>query len=461
MFTSQKASPLPRLRGLPLLGNFFDLRHDRLGLMRRLWGECGPVCTLRLGPVPIVAVTDAALAHQVLVADEASYVKSKGLSHFARPLLGNGMLTSEHDVHRRQRRLLSPAFAPRRTATYADVMVAETEAAQATWADGSELDLADELMRLTLSIVGKTLFDTDLSSQASRVNDALTDAMSYIVNAVSSPLAQLVPYRWPLPSNQKMRRAVASLDETIYQIIARRRTDPSDHGDVLSMMTAARDDDGTGLTDVELRDQAMTLVLAGHETTANALAWAHYLLAEHPACYDRLVDEARTALGGRPPTYQDLPQLPYALAVLKESMRLYPPAYNVTRQASRDVELAGHQLHEGAFVLVNIYGMHRRPDYFERPDEFDPSRFLPDAEKRLPKGAFIPFGGGPRVCIGNHFALMEGQLILAALAQRLRVERSGAREPIIGEPLVTLRPRGGLPVKIRRQPPLHPSYPTS
>jgi len=452
MFTStQPPKTLPRLRGLPLLGSLIDLRRDRLALLRRLWGECGPIGTFGLGPVEVVAVTDAALAHQVFVEHGDSFIKSKAFGQFARPLLGNGLLTSNHDEHRRQRRLLSPAFAPRRTAAYADLMVADTEAMASAGPDRTEVDFADELMRLTLGIVGKTLFDTDLTSQAQHVNDALTDAMSYIVNATSSPVAQFIPYHWPLPSNNKMRHAVARLDETIYGIIKPRRADPTDHGDVLSMMMAARDEDGSGLSDGELRDQAMTLVLAGHETTANALAWAHYLLCQQPAAYDRLIEEARTVLGGRSPTYQDLPQLPYALAVLKESMRLFPPAYIVSRAATRDLMLAGTPIRKGTFVLVNIFGIHRRPDYFDHPDAFRPERFLPESEKLLPKGAFIPFGGGPRVCIGNHFALMEGQLILSALAQRLRVERTRPADIIDGEPLVTLRPRGGLPVRIRRQ----------
>jgi cytochrome P450 len=248
-----------------------------------------------------------------------------------------------------------------------------------------------------------------------------------------------------------MKRAVAALDELVYRLIRDRRAEATDRGDVLSMLLAARDeDDGTGLDDRQVRDEVMTLILAGHETTANTLAWTFHLLLDHPDAAGRLRDELDRVLAGRSPTMQDLPNLPYALAVLKESMRLYPPAYVVGRQAIRDVQLGPHTVRAGTLLLVNIFGMHHRADLFPDPERFAPERFLGDGEKQLPRGAYLPFGAGARICIGNHFALMEAHLLLAALAQRVRFERRGPAQ-IAPEPLVTLRPRGGLPVRAVRR----------
>jgi cytochrome P450 len=444
----QTNAKIPTLPGRFLLGNLLDFRNDRIGLQRRL-AAAGDLCRFKMGPVPIHVVSSAELAHAMLVDQVDAFVKSRGLGKFGRPLLGDGLLTSEHEVHKRQRKLLAPAFSHRRIAGYADTMAAHAEASHAGWREGTALDLAEEMMRLTLAIVGRTLFDADIAHEARPIGDALTVAMEYMVDSVSKPVT--FPYRWPTPRNEKLRAAIGRLDETVYRMIAQRRAENVDKGDVLSMLLLARDeDDGTGMTDTQIRDEAMTLLLAGHETTANALTWAWYLLTQHPDLYDRLQREVDTVLAGRAPRMEDLPRLPFTLQVFKESMRLYPPAYLMGRQATRDVELGGHTLPRGAIVMINIFGMHHRADYFPDPERFNPDRFAPESEKAMFKGAYLPFGGGSRVCIGNHFALMEGQLILATLAQRVRFEltRNPAIEP---EPLVTLRPKGGLQVRVRRR----------
>jgi len=276
------------------------------------------------------------------------------------------------------------------------------------------------------------------------IAEALTDAMTYMVESVSS-LA--LPYSWPVPRNRRMKRAVARLDDIIFRIIAERRGAP-DRGDVLSMLLEARDEDGTPMDDRQIRDEAMTLVLAGHETTANALAWTLYLLTQHPDVNARLTDEVDRVLAGRTPAMADLPQLPYTLQVLKESMRLYPPAYLMARETIAAFDLGPHHVRRGTYLMVNIFGMHHRADYFPRPDHFDPTRFAD--EKQLPRGAYLPFGGGERVCIGNHFALMEAQLILATIVQRTRLTLD--RDPhITPEPLVTLRPKDGLAMRVARR----------
>jgi cytochrome P450 len=338
---------------------------------------------------------------------------------------------------------MGPAFAPKRLTGYAEEMSAATDRAQARLGDhvGHKIDLAEEMMKLTLDIVGRTLFAADLLGEAREIGESLTVALHYIPNEVSS-LLQL-PYSVPTRSHRRMRRAVARLDQTVYRMIDERKASPGDRGDVLSMLLSARDDDGSAMTAQQIRDEVMTLFLAGHETTANALAWSFYLLCRNQDAYARAREEARSTLGGRPPTVADLPKMPFSLSCLKESMRLYPPAYVVGRTAESDVELGAHHLPKGAVVMVNIFGIHHRADYFPDPERFDPSRFA----GKNPE-AYLPFGGGARVCIGNHFAMMEGHLALTHLLQKLVFQYDGPTvEP---EPLVTLRPKGGLPVSVTR-----------
>jgi cytochrome P450 len=441
------APQVPELPGLPVIGNLVAFRRDRLGLQLRL-ARLGPIARYHLGPLPVHVVSDAALAQEILVDHADAFKKAPGLSIFARPLLGDGLLTSEGLDHRRARKLLAPAFAARRIAGYAEVMAAEATRTAAGWADGGRTDLAADMMRMTLAIAGRTLFDADVRGDARVIADALTDAMHAMMAGLSSPLQ--VPYTWPIPRHRRMRRAVERLDEIVYRIIRQRRATEGDRGDVLSMLLVARDDDGTGLTDRQIRDEVMTLILAGHETTANLLAWTFYALARHPDVRARVEAEIDGVLGGRAPTAADLPKMPYGAMVLDEVMRLWPPAYVTGRTALRDVEIGGHRLARGGSVMVNIYGIHRRPDYYPEPEAFVPARMAPEAKKARPRGAYLPFGAGPRVCIGNHFALMEAHLALAAIAGAVRFELVDHR-PAVPEPMVTLRPRGGLPVRIRRR----------
>jgi cytochrome P450 len=274
--------------------------------------------------------------------------------------------------------------------------------------------------------------------------------MESMVDSLSSPIQ--VPYAWPIPRHQRMRRAVAALDAVVYRLIAERRRAGDDAGDVMSMLLVARDeDDGSGFTDRQVRDEVMTLLLAGHETTANALTWALSLLGRHPEARARLEAEADAL--GRPATTADAERLPYTLAVLEEAMRMWPPAYALGRQCVRDVDLAGYHFPAGAVVIGNIWGLHHRPDVYPQPYEFRPERFTAEAKKARPRGAYLPFGTGPRVCIGNHFAMLEAQIALSSLVRTLRFEPLSATEPT-GEPLVTLRPRGGLPMRVLARRPI-------
>ncbi len=434
--------PLPRLQGHPVLGFLSSFRNDRIGLFLRLARE-HDIVELPMGIVRrIVVVSSPALANEVLTTKQASFVKAPGLAIFLRPVLGDGLLTSEAGQHERQRRLLAPAFAPKRVAAYAETMAERADRFAERLGNGEALDLSEAMMRLTFEIVGKTLFDAEVVGDATAVGEALTTAMEVAMGQLGSLLP--MPPMVPTPQNLRYRRAVARLDDVVFRIVRERRGEGGDRGDVLSMLLAAKDEDGTPMTDKQVRDEAMTLFLAGHETTANALAWTFLLLARHPAARARM--EAELDALGRVPTYEDLKKLPYTLAVVKESMRLYPPAYVLGRRPVEDVIVGEHVVKKSSIVLVNTIGIHHRHDLYASPESFEPERFLGDKEKQLPRCAYLPFGAGPRVCIGNHFATMEAHLLLATIARRVRFELSSDRAVEL-EPLVTLRPKGGLPMR--------------
>jgi cytochrome P450 len=427
-------------------------RQDRIAFFLDIAARHGDVVRVPWwgGLVQVNMVSSASMAHEVCVEQADAFAKGPGLSYFARPLLGNGLLTSERDLHRRQRRMMAPAFVHKRITGYASTIAERAEATQRGWVDGATLDLSAAMMRLTLEIVGATLFGAEVGAEADEIGAALTAAMELVTRAIQAVIP--VPPTWPTPGNRPGIAAVTRLDRTVYRLIEERRREGGDRGDFLSMLLLAQDeDDGSVMTDKQVRDEAMTIFLAGHETTANALAWSFYLLAQHPAARERLEREVLAALGGRTPALADLPALPYTLAVFKEAMRLYPPAFIVARRALRDVTVQGYRIRRNELVVVNIIGMQRRAEYFPEPWRFDPERFLPENEKHLAKQAYLPFGAGPRVCIGNHFALLEGQLVLAALAQRARLDLLPGAGRVETEALMTLRPKGGMPMRVTRR----------
>lgn len=434
---------MPRIPGHPIVGHLRAFNRDRINMLLRVGREQPEIAAMRFGFVPSVMVTSPAIAHEMLATKQHAFVKSPGLAIFMRPLLGKGLLASERDFHTKQRKLLAPVFAHKRIASYATTMAERAARYASSLQDGKVIDAADDMMRLTLEIVGKTLFDTELSGSADEVGDALTIAMETSMAQLSSLVP--LPPSVPTPTNLRNRKAVARLDAILYRIIQDRRAQGGDRGDLLSMLLATKDEAGAGMDDKQVRDEAMTLFLAGHETTANAMAWTLYLLAQHPDVRARLEEEVDAL--GRAPTYEDLKQLPYTLAVLKEAMRLYPPAYILSRRATEEVELGGHRLRKHTIVILNVLGIHRRADTFPDPERFDPTRFLNDAERSFPRCAYMPFGAGPRICIGNHFALMEGHVLLATIARRVRLDLVGPPN-VQMEPLVTLRPKGGIPMRV-------------
>jgi cytochrome P450 len=434
--------------GGPIFGNVLALARDRLAVMREAGAIRGGICELRLARGAVVVVSSPDLVHEVLVSHADSFEKGTTF-RFLRPIIGNGLVTSEGAFHRRQRKLIAPALSHKRIAGYADTMAQYAERSQSAWTDGARVDISAEMMRLTLDIVSKTLLDADVGDAADEVSTAVSLLIREVNARISTPISFLLG---AVSRNPEARAAMATLDRTILRIIRERRASKTDTGDLLSMLLAAQEEGtGEGMNDAQVRDEVMTIFLAGHETTANALSWALYLLARHPEAYWRLRTEAATVLGDRTACASDIPRLGFALQVFKETLRLYPPAYLTSRLAIRDVEIGGHRIAQGTDVIANICGMQRRAEYFPDPDRFDPDRFETAAEKNIPRGAYLPFGAGARICIGNNFALMEGQLVLATLAQRVELSLANPGE-IAPEPLVTLRPAGGVPMVVKRLP---------
>jgi cytochrome P450 len=442
----RQAGVIPRLTSSGLLGSLPAFRKSRLDFQLQALREHPDIARARFGPFTVLLIGSPELVHALLVTQADDFVKSYGLSLFARPILGDGLLSSEHALHRRQRRLIAPAFSKRQIGQYAALMCERAEQSLARMLAAREVDIGAETMRVTLEIVGKTLFGAELADAASEVGNAVTDAMECVVGTMADavPLPPFVPS----PRNLRLARAKRRLDALVYALIRSRREKPTASSDLLSLLLAARDEDGSAMSDRQVRDEVMTALLAGHETTANALAWTLILLARHPEQRNALEHELDRVLQGRAAEARDLPALPLTFATFKEAMRLYPPVYLLGRRALRDTQLGGYAVRKNQVVLVASYGMHRRADLYEDPERFDPSRFLPEREERLPRQAFLPFGAGARTCIGNHFALLEGQLILARWLQRARFELTPADQRIELEPLITLRPKAPVPMRV-------------
>lgn len=399
---------------------------NRVRMLERLGAEIPRIGRASFGRINVVLINAPELVPEVLIERAEDFEKGPVLKTFSRALLGDGLLNSEGEQHRQRRKLVAPAFAHQRVARYGEVMREHAAAAQACWKDGERIDMAKAMTHLTLGIVGRTLFDVDLLDHADTLGADITTLQTWLVRQMR------VPFR--LPAMRGPMAALSRLNETIYRLIHDRRASGLDKGDLLSMLLLSKDEDtGQHLTDEQVRDEAMTLFVAGHETTAQAMAWSWYLLAQHPAHFERLRAEG----------------MPYALQVVKEAMRLYPPAYAVGRSAVRDTTAGGFQIRKDEIVLIAPWLLHRDPRWFENPLRFDPDRFLPEREAALPRFAYMPFGGGRRICIGNQFALMEGQIILGTIARNVSMELV-SRRPIELQPFITLRPKGGVHVTVRR-----------
>lgn len=428
--------------------NFVALRRDRLKFMETLAARGEPFVKLDISLYRVCVLFDPDDIKEILVNQTRKVHKGMGLER-AKEVLGEGLLTAEGEAHLRQRRLVQPAFHKQRLRGYGTSMIDCTQQYRAGLHDGQTRDMHTEMMRLTLSIVGRTLFDIDTSADADEIGECLHNFVQSF-NFTMLPFYPLLRH-FPLPQVRKIQATRAALDRFIYRMIDERRKSGRDHGDLLSMLIAATDGDGSGqtsLTDTQLRDECITLLLAGHETTANALTWTLFLLSQHPAVEARLLAEIDRVLGDRPPTIEDLPQLSYCEQVVAESLRLYPPAYAFARRAMEPIELThGRRIETGSLAIVPVRVIHRLPHFYPDPERFDPDRFTPEARASRPRFAYLPFSHGPRNCIGEHFAWMEAVLVLATLLQRFQF-RLAPGQIVEPEPLITLRARYGMRMRI-------------
>jgi cytochrome P450 len=441
------AAPIaPRL---PLVGNLLEFQRDPLRFLCSMREMHGDVVDVAIGPLAVTLVSHPDFVEDILITRSKLWRKDRFLQKNLRPVLGDGLLSSEGDFWRKQRRLAQPAFHRERIAAYAGIMVDRASRLARTWRDGEVRDVHEDMMRLTLDIVAQTLFGAEVGDHAEEVGEALEAVLAI----VADPLELFVPLlkHLPTPKRRRFDRAVTRLDAIIYRLIEERRKAGGAYADdLLSMLLHAQDEDGSRMSDKQLRDECLTLFLAGHETTALNLSWTWLLLSGDPAANAKLRSEVDEVLGDRPATFADLPKLRYTGQVIAESLRLYPPAWSMGREARWDVDIGGYRIRRGQQVWFCPWAIQRDPRWFEAPDAFRPERWEGDLAKRLPRFAYFPFGGGPRQCIGQAFAQLEAVLLLATLARAFEVEVL-PKPPAIAEPSVTLRPKHGLRVRLARR----------
>jgi cytochrome P450 len=441
--TSAATVPPPKAKGLPLLGLTLAIRQDALATLRSVAREYGDIVRLPVAFQERIFLNHPDFIEQVLVIQQGKFHKSDLTKKIVGVLLGQGLLVSEGEFWRRQRRLAQPAFHRGRIQEYAATMGESIERHIRDWHGGEQRDMAGEMMALTLDVAVRTLFGTTLPAQAQEVGQSMTFLMRYQLGRQRSVVR--LPESWPTPRNQRARRERAFLDSLVYSFINehRSRNGEDRRSDLLSLLVSAMDEDGTQMTPQQLRDETMTLFLAGHETTAQMLAWTWYLLSENPAAEARLHEELRVVLAGRSPEASDFGRLSYLRAVMSEALRLYPPAYITARTSVEPCRIGGYDFPAGSTILMSQWVMHRDPRFYDDPEAFRPERWLEGLEDRLPAGAYFPFGDGPRRCIGQGFALLEASLVIGTLAQRFKF-RLVAGHPVVPEPLITLRPRNGI-----------------
>jgi cytochrome P450 len=441
--TPSPPGPRARFPGAHVLA----FSRDMLGFLCRLRDEYGDVVAFRLGPERAVLLSHPEHIHEVLVTQHRAFMKGRR-GDVSKQFLGEGLLNSEGALHQRQRHLMQPAFHRQRLAQYATVMTTYAARLRQSWQEGDTLDITPTMMRVSLAIASKTLLDADVEDEATDIGRAITTLLR-LTPRLTFPLAPLLR-KLPLPSQIQLRRAQHYLDTLIYRLIDERRATGGETGDVLSILLCAQADDGSPMSTRQVHDEALTLLLAGHETTALALSWTWYLLAQHPDVDAAMQAELQTVLGGRLPTAADLPQLHYTRMVLSEALRLYPPAWLMTRRAREEVQIGAYRFPQGTFFLISPYITHRDPRSFADPEAFVPARWATTADAVPSRMAYFPFGGGPRQCLGEGFAWMEGLLVLTTLAQtwRMRLVPGHPVEPVA---LVTLRPKAGIHVQLARR----------
>jgi cytochrome P450 len=450
--TDTQTPPSPK--GLPLIGNTYAFLQDPLGFLLRMQDRFPRLTTINIFGRTITILMTAEDAKYILQENNRNYHKSEAYKVLA-TFLGNGLLTSEGDFWRRQRKLAQPAFYKQRVALMADMMVQETEHLLTEWKEQSAeqpRDISQDMLKLTLNIVTKALFSTDVGQRVDGISDALNEIMHYADRQLKSFIH--IPLKYGTPANVRFIKAVKKVEVVIYGIINNRRsewqTNPeARYDDLLDMLLHTQDEEtGETMSDGQLRDEVTTIFMAGHETTANALSWALYTMAQHPEVVEKIRAEYNTVLGEEVPTFEKARELRYTMQVVQEVMRLYPPAWVVGRRALSEDQIGPYTFPKNSYFLVCPYTLHRRPEYWENPEVFNPDRFSEENSKNRPTYAYLPFGGGPRLCIGNNFALMEMQLVVALIARDFDIQLISPNQIVEQDPMVTLRPKNGLRLRI-------------
>lgn len=435
---------IPGPKGYPFLGIVPKIGKDVLSFFSSML-QYGDFVRLDFGPRTMYLVADPEGIKYVLQDNNRNYTKGYDVT---RPLIGNGLVTSDGDFWRRQRRLMQPMFHRSKIDEFARVMVDTTEEVIAPWsefaAQKKSIDVAHEMTRLTQQVIARTMFSTEVGDQTQMYMQAFEIGLEFLNQRMFNPIPFLD--KLPTPTNLRFKKAVQTIDDSIYSLIDQRRSGPTDPGDLLSMLLAARDDEtGEGMSNQQIRDEVTTIFFAGHETTASTLSWTWYLLALHPDIEARLHAELDSVLAGRKSTAADYSALVFTRMIVDEVLRLYPPAWMFARQVIEADEISGFHVPAGSMLMLSPYITHRHPRFWENPDKFDPERFLPERSADRPKYAYFPFGGGPRLCIGRDFALVEAALVIAEIAQRYRM-RLAEDANIQAQPIATLRPRPGVKV---------------
>ncbi len=438
---------------MPLLGNLLALGKDPLRFFPEMADRYGDFVSLNLAGWKALFVSDLPATEKVLVQEHRNYIKHTFFWRHVTAVFGKGLLTSEGALWQRQRRLAAPAFAGEQLRAYDDAMVTLTRRMLDGWKDGEIINIHPEMMGLTLRIAAKTLFDSEVEQDIRDMDGAVNDLIVEIASRYKRPI--LIPDAFPLPGHLRYQQAIRTAERVVSSMIAERRKGGLDHrNDFLSRLMTARDEAGKPMSDSLLRDEAITLLLAGHETTALALSWTWFLLGQYPGVEARMAAEIAEVLGDRPVTADDLPRLKFTESVVMEAMRLYPPAWAIGRESVQPFELGGYSFEAGTTIFIIPWVLHRNPHYFQDPETFRPERWMGDLERKLPRFAYMPFGGGPRVCIGQRFAMMEAVLVLTTMAQRFSMEWLPDRK-VTPFPSITLRPQGGVWLKIKEHPTLN------
>ena len=439
----------PGPKGLPLLGNMLDFAKDQLGFFANVSRDYGDLVAVNFAGWPTLVVSDMAAIEKILVKEHRNFVKNELVWRQVTALFGDGLLTSNGELWQRQRRIAAPPFAGRQLLSYDSDIVDLTEQMLSGWRDGQVMDVHAEMMGLTLRIAANAFFASNVEQDVVEMDHALNALILELEKRFKRPI--VIPDIVPLPGNIRYRRAIRTVEKVVARMIEeRRKTGLEGRMDFLSRMMAAHDETGRHLPDKLLRDEAITLLLAGHETTALALSWTFFLLGQHPDADRKVFEEVARVVGERRATSDDLPHLKFTESVVTEAMRLYPPAWVIGRESVGPFELGGYNFPARTTIFISQWVLHRDNRYFDEPEEFRPERWMGDLAHELPRFAYMPFGGGPRICIGQRFALNEAVLILATIAQRFSATWKAER-PVTPFPSITLRPKGGVWVELRER----------